>query len=99
MNEKTIQILLTNDDSIHSPGLWAAAQALDLLGFVHIVAPRHQQTGTGHSMPNTSTGIIETMSLHVNGRDWPVYAVDGTPAQAVVHGIYEVIKSKPDLVV
>jgi 5'-nucleotidase len=99
MNDKTIQILLTNDDSIHSPGLWAAAQTLDLLGFVHIVAPLYQQTSTGHSMPTTSTGIIETMSLHVNGRDWPVYAVDGSPGQAVVHGICDVIKSKPDLVV
>jgi hypothetical protein len=31
MNDKTKQILLTNDDSIHSPGLWAAAEALDSL--------------------------------------------------------------------
>lgn len=99
MNEKTIQILLTNDDSIHSPGLWAAAEALDDLGFVHVVAPLNQQTSTGHSMPIQSSGIIEEMSLNVNGRDWTVYAVDGSPGQAVVHGIYDVIKQKPDLVV
>jgi 5'-nucleotidase len=99
MNEKTTQILLTNDDSIHSPGLWAAAEALDQLGFVHVVAPLYQQTGTGHSMPADSTGIIESMTLHVNGRDWTVYAVDGSPGQAVVHGIFDVIKDKPDLVV
>ena len=30
-------ILLTNDDGIESPGLWAAAQALAPLGFVHVV--------------------------------------------------------------
>lgn len=99
MNDNTIQILLTNDDSIHSPGLWAAAEALDELGFVHVVAPLNQQTSTGHSMPIQSSGIIEQMTLHVNGRDWPVYAVDGSPGQAVVHGIFDVIKSKPDLVV
>jgi len=99
MNNNKSQILLTNDDSIHSPGLWAAAEALDPLGFVHVVAPLYQQTGTGHSMPNKSSGIIEVMTLHVNGRDWTVYAVDGSPGQAVVHGIYDVIKSKPDLVV
>lgn len=99
MNEKTTQILLTNDDSIHSPGLWAAAEALDSLGFVHVVAPLHQQTSAGHSMPISSTGVIEEMTLHVNGRDWPVYAVDGSPGQAVVHGILDVIKGKPDLVV
>ncbi len=99
MNEKTIQILLTNDDSIHSPGLWAAAEALDPLGFVHVVAPLYQQTSAGHSMPIDSTGVIEEMTLHVNGRDWPVFAVDGSPGQAVVHGILDVIKGKPDLVV
>ena len=52
MNEKAKQILLTNDDSIHSPGLWAAAEALDPLGYVHVVAPRYQQTCTGRSMPS-----------------------------------------------
>jgi 5'-nucleotidase len=99
MNNKTIQILLTNDDSIHSPGLWAAAEALDQLGFVHVVAPRDQQTGAGRSMPIHSSGIIEEMTLHVNGRDWQVFSVDGSPGQAVLHGIYDVMKEKPDLLV
>ena len=99
MNNKTKQILLTNDDSIHSPGLWAAAEALDPLGYVHVVAPRDQQTSTGHSMPVDSTGIIGEMTLNVNGRDWQVFAVDGSPGQSVLHGIYDVIEGKPDLVV
>jgi 5'-nucleotidase len=99
MNDKKTQILLTNDDSIHSPGLWAAAEALDTLGFVHVVAPLNQQTSTGHSMPIQSSGIIEQMTLHVNGRDWTVYAVDGSPGQAVLHGMFDVIKAKPDLLV
>lgn len=99
MNNKNTQILLTNDDSIHSPGLWAAAEALDQLGFVHVVAPRDQQTGAGRSMPIHSSGIIEEMTLHVNGRDWQVFSVDGSPGQAVLHGIYDVMKDKPDLVV
>ncbi len=99
MNDKTKQILLTNDDSIHSPGLWAAAEALDSLGYVHVVAPRDQQSGAGRSMPIHSSGIIEKMTLHVNGKDWPVFSVDGSPGQAVLHGIYDVIQAKPDLLV
>ncbi len=99
MNDKNTQILLTNDDSIHSPGLWAAAEALDSLGFVHVVAPQNQQTSTGHSMPIHSSGIIEKMQLHINGRDWEVFSVDGSPGQAVNHGVFDVIGSKPDLVV
>jgi 5'-nucleotidase len=99
MNDKRTQILLTNDDSIHSPGLWAAAEALDPLGWVHVVAPRDQQSGVGRSMPIHSSGIIEEMTLHVNGRDWQVFSVDGSPGQSVLHGIYDVIEVKPDLVV
>ncbi len=99
MNDKRTQILLTNDDSIHSPGLWAAAEALDPLGWVHVVAPRDQQSGTGRSMPIHSSGIIEEMTLHVNGKDWQVFCVDGSPGQSVLHGIYDVIEEKPDLVV
>ncbi len=99
MNNKSKQILLTNDDSIHSPGLWAAAEALDPLGFIHVVAPRDQHSGAGHSMPIHSSGIIEQMKLHVNGRDWEVFSVDGSPGQAVIHGIYDVVKETPDLVV
>lgn len=99
MNNKTIEILLTNDDSIHSPGLWAAAEALDPLGFVHVVAPRDQQTSAGRSMPMHSSGIIEQLTLNVNGREWEVFAVDGSPGQSVLHGIYDVIKGKPDIVV
>jgi 5'-nucleotidase len=99
MNDKRTQILLTNDDSIHSPGLWAAAEALDSLGWVHVVAPRDQQSGTGRSMPIHSSGIIEEMTLNVNGRDWQVFCVDGSPGQSVLHGIYDVIDGEPDLVV
>jgi 5'-nucleotidase len=93
------QILLTNDDGIKSPGLWAAAEALSELGFVTVVAPREQASGMGRSLPITSDGIIEEERLQIKGQDWPVYAVGGTPAQAVLHAILEVMSQKPDLVV
>jgi 5'-nucleotidase len=99
LNSNKPQILLTNDDGILSPGLWAAAAALEDLGYVHVVAPREQSSGTGRSMPNTSDGIIQPQQVHVNGREWRVYAVGGTPAQAVQHGIFEIVPRKPDLVV
>jgi len=96
---KKLQILLTNDDSIDSPGLWAAAEALAPLGFVHVVAPRVQQTSMGRALPRESDGIIEPRALTVNGKEWQVYAVGGSPAQAFLHGYYEVLGFKPDLVV
>ncbi|MBV6450249.1 MAG: 5'-nucleotidase SurE [Anaerolineales bacterium] len=93
------QILLTNDDGIQSPGLWAAAASLSDLGFVTVTAPRDQCTGMGRSLPNTSDGIIREERVQVNGQEWSVFAVGGSPAQAVLHGIYDVMKRKPDLVV
>ncbi|MDI6768550.1 MAG: 5'/3'-nucleotidase SurE [Anaerolineales bacterium] len=93
------QILLTNDDGIQSPGLWAAAEALSSLGFVTVAAPRDQSSGTGRSLPLTSDGIIRPEIVSVDGKDWTVYAVGGTPAQAVQHGILEIMPRRPDLVV
>jgi len=96
---KKPQILLTNDDGIRSPGLWAAAASLSQLGYVTVTAPREQSSGAGRSLPNTSDGIIREERLQVNGQEWSVFAVGGSPAQSVLHGVFEVLKFKPDLVV
>ncbi|MFN3742710.1 MAG: 5'/3'-nucleotidase SurE [Anaerolineales bacterium] len=93
------QILLTNDDGIGSPGLWAAAEALSPLGYVTVVAPRHQSSGMGRSLPNTSDGIITEETVRIKGQTWKVYSVGGSPAQAVLHGILEIMPQPPDLVV
>jgi len=76
------QILLTNDDGIRSPGLWAAAEALSDLGYVTVAAPRDQSSGMGRSLPSASDGVISPETLTVRGKDWTVYAVGGSPAQA-----------------
>jgi 5'-nucleotidase len=93
------QILLTNDDGIKSPGLWAAAEALSDLGFVTVAAPREQSSGMGRSLPGSSTGIITPETVNIRGRERTVYAVGGSPAQAALHGILEIMPHKPDLVV
>ena len=98
MKEK-LNILLTNDDGIRSPGLWAAAGALSALGYVTVAAPREQSSGMGRSLPNSSDGLIQKEKVQVNGQEWTVYAVGGSPAQAVLHGVLEVMPQKPDLVV
>ncbi len=96
---KSRQILLTNDDGIQSPGLWSAAEALSALGFVHVAAPREQFSGAGRSLPINSDGLINPHQVRVNGKDWTVYSVGGTPAQTVLHAVLEILPSPPDLVV
>jgi len=92
-------ILLTNDDGIRSPGLWAAAGELSKIGYVTVAAPREQSSGMGRSLPSTSDGIIRKELVQVNGQEWSVYAVGGSPAQSVLHGILEIVEHKPDLIV
>jgi 5'-nucleotidase len=93
------QILLTNDDGIQSPGLWAAAYALSALGYITVAAPRDQASATGRSLPITSDGHITRTTLHIGEDEWPVFAVGGTPAQVVLHSVLEIMERKPDLVV
>ena len=93
------QILLTNDDGIQSPGLWAAAETLSGLGFVNVVAPRDQSSGAGRSLPTTSDGTIQERRMFVGGKEWTVYAVGGSPAQTVLHAILEILPERPRLAV
>ena len=99
MKKNKPNILLTNDDGIRSPGLWAAASELSRIGYVTVAAPREQSSAMGRSLPSTSDGIIHKELVQVNGQEWSVYAVGGSPAQAVLHGVMEIMPHKPDLVV
>jgi 5'-nucleotidase len=92
-------ILLTNDDGIHSAGLWAAAEALSTLGEVTVVAPAAPQSGTGRSHPGTTSGRVEVLEKTIGGETRRAYAVDGTPAQAVLFGLLEILSAPPALVV
>jgi 5'-nucleotidase len=93
------QILLTNDDGIQSPGLWAAAEALSHLGYVTVAAPRDQATATGRSLPLSSDGCIIANRTQIGQQEWTVYAVGGSPAQVVLHSVLEIMDGYPDLVV
>ncbi|MEW6716624.1 MAG: 5'/3'-nucleotidase SurE [Chloroflexota bacterium] len=99
MKSEKRQILLTNDDGIRSPGLWAAAEALSELGYVTVVAPRDQFSGAGRSLPLGSDGIIQVEPIPVKRDTWTAYAVGGTPAQAVLHAVLEIMPRLPDLAV
>jgi 5'-nucleotidase len=99
MPETIPLILLTNDDGIQSPGIAAAAGALAPLGQLVVVAPRDQQTSAGRSLPVTTDGRIDKVTITVNGAALQAYAVGGTPAQSVLHAVLEILPRRPDLVV
>ena len=91
-------ILITNDDGIASPGLRAAAEAVLDLGEIWVVAPRRQQSGLGRSFPGGDNAVQEH-ALEMAGRGFPCFALDGSPAQAVRHGILRFLPRRPDLAI
>ena len=52
----------------------------------------------GRSFPRGHDLLVRPQQLTVHGKDWTVYAIGGSPAQAVRYGILE-LGEKPDLVV
>ena len=96
-NERPL-ILLTNDDGIASAGLLQLAEAVAPLGEVLIAAPVTQQTGMGRAYPRTGdVGVIEERELNIGGREITAYAVHGSPALCVCHGVLELAARVPDL--
>ncbi|MBI5876722.1 MAG: 5'/3'-nucleotidase SurE [Chloroflexi bacterium] len=91
-------IMLTNDDGIASPGLLALIRAARPLGDLLIVAPRHQQSGTGRSYV-MKVGVTETHLLNVDGETVQAYSVEASPAQCVHIGLLVLTPRMPDLLI
>ncbi|MGA2296864.1 MAG: 5'/3'-nucleotidase SurE [FCB group bacterium] len=93
---KEINILVTNDDGIDSPGIFALVQSLKKLGNITVVAPDRQQSAVGHSL--TVLNPLRVTPFHLNGEMFG-YSVNGTPTDCVKLAISSLVKTKPDLVV
>lgn len=88
-----MRILLSNDDGIHAPGLKVLeAIARQLSDDVWICAPHEEMSGAGHSLTlNRPVRLIR----HDDRR----YSVSGTPTDAVMFAIGELMPDKrPDLI-
>jgi 5'-nucleotidase len=90
-------ILVTCDDGIESPGLRAAVGAALHLGEVLVSAPCEQQTGAGRSLPTFNDGAIHQIDYRVDGQTVPAFAIYGSPAQAVLYALLELVPRQPDL--
>ena len=81
-----MRILVTNDDGVVSPGLWALADALVEAGHdVTVVAPSSERSGAGaaigHIVPGEGVVVSAVDRPGWEGRAW---AVDGAPALCVL---------------
>jgi 5'-nucleotidase len=91
-----LRILITNDDGINAPGLDVltaiAGEIAGPGGEVWTVAPAFEQSGVGHCISYTHPMMI----LKLGTRR---YAAEGSPADCVLAGLYDVFQGdRPDLV-
>ncbi|KJZ19891.1 5'/3'-nucleotidase SurE [Loktanella sp. S4079] len=91
-----MRILITNDDGINAPGLKVLTAIAEKLagknGEVWTVAPAFEQSGVGHCISYTHPTMIAELEPRR-------FAAEGSPADCVIAGLYEVLKdTPPDLV-
>lgn len=85
-------ILVTNDDGIHAPGLRKLVEELQHVGTVTVVAPSQERSATAQSLTLRQPIYCEQLSERE-------YAVEGTPADAMILAFNTLLKEKPDIVV
>ncbi len=91
-----MKILVTNDDGIYAPGLWAAVEALKKVGEVVVVAPDREQSGVGPSVSlHSPLRAVEVVPVVAGIQS---FAVEGTPADSVILAL-ETLVGKVDLLV
>jgi 5'-nucleotidase len=92
-----LKILVTNDDGVHSDGLWAVVKELKEVGKVIVVAPDRDQSGVGTAVTLRHPLRLTEMKAPISGVK--AYSVEGTPGDSVILAIKYAIKDKIDLVV
>jgi 5'/3'-nucleotidase len=88
----TPDILLTNDDGIHSPGLTALEEFLSPFANVFTVAPDREMSATSHR-------ITLNQPLRYEHAGSNRYAVEGSPADCVILACLRILKHRPALVI
>lgn len=89
-------ILLSNDDGIFAPGLYALYEEVSKIGEVIIVAPDSEQSAVGHAI--TLRNPLRAFTWMRNGEPFGT-AVIGTPADCVKLALAEFVPRQPDLVI
>jgi 5'-nucleotidase len=88
-------ILITNDDGIFSKGIRSLIEIAKPFGDILVIAPDKPQSGMGHAITINNLLRLNTSDLFdgINA-----FTCSGTPVDCVKIGIYEILKSKPNLI-
>jgi 5'-nucleotidase len=94
--QKKLHVLISNDDGIDSPGIYALVQEVKKTARVTVVAPDKQQSAVGHAI--TVGYPLRSSKFYKNGKFFG-YAVEGTPADAVKLAVRSILSEKPDMLI
>ncbi len=89
-------ILVTNDDGIYAPGIFALYKAMSEVGDARVVAPESERSAVGHAL--TISDPLRVWEVDRYG-DIFGHAINGTPADCVKLAVKAILNQKPDLVV
>lgn len=92
-----MRILLTNDDGIYAVGIIELSKQVAKLGDVQVVAPERARSAIGHAI--TLHKPLRMDPHYHTAYTVPAYASNGTPADCVMLGYYELFEQKLDLVI
>jgi 5'-nucleotidase len=81
-----MNILITNDDGIYSPGLASLAKIASKFGKVRIVAPDVERSAASHAI--TAHLPISYKKANIGLNDVQAFKVNGTPADCAALGIH-----------
>lgn len=91
-----LKILVSNDDGIDSPGIYALVRSLREIADVTVAAPDRQQSAVGHSL--TLSDPLRVTKFHRDGEMFG-FSINGTPSDCVKLAISELLPERPDLVI
>ncbi|NCD33890.1 MAG: 5'/3'-nucleotidase SurE [Spartobacteria bacterium] len=89
-----MNILISNDDGIYSPGIETLYQAASKFGQVFVVAPDSERSATGHGITISDPIKAKPVKLPL----FSGYATSGTPADCVKLACGGLLDIRPDLV-
>jgi len=96
MKDQKPLILVTNDDGVYAPGIYALYKAMTDVGNPHVVAPESERSAVGHAL--TISDPLRVWAVDRYGAAFG-HAVNGTPADCVKLAVKSILNKKPDLVV
>lgn len=89
-------IVITNDDSIHAPGVTCLARIASKFADVFVVAPTAPRSGQSAAITVGAPLRINEVASDVEGARF--FTVNGTPVDCIKLAIHDIVPRRPDFV-